>query len=246
MHQRVDGWAYLRDHLPADVALLQEAAPREASGPIFRKGGIGTNRPWGSAIVPRGVRLRELTDVTGPHSVTPASLYRTWPGAVVVAVAEPDDQPPVTFVGVYGLIDCGYAVTTVHRVLSDLTPLLDSRLGKRLILGGDLNCSTQLKPPHRERHRDLFSRFAGLGLVDLLALPGDDRGRLDGCPCADSPCRHVQTHRHPRSEVPWQDDYLFATKAMADRLVRCEAIDHGDPDPWAFSDHCPIAAEFDR
>ena len=183
--------------------------------------------------------------MTGRHSSREVSLYQTWPGSVAVATAEPDDGPPVTFVSVYGLIDCGYAVTTVHRVLSDLTPLLDSKYGKRLVLGGDLNCSTQLAPPDRARHRNLFERFESLGLIDLLTLAGDDRAPVAGCPCDDEPCRHVQTHRHSRSAVPWHDDYLFATEPMADRLVSCEAHDQGEPDPWEFSDHCPVVATFD-
>jgi exonuclease III len=44
-------------------------------------------------------------------------------------------------------------------------------------------------------------------------------------------------------KIPYQDDYLFATPAMAERLVRCEAL---SPNEWAsHSDHSPIVATFE-
>jgi hypothetical protein len=98
-------------------------------------------------------------------------------------------------------------------------------LGKRLIIGGDFNCSTQLPGRDRERHRNLFERFATLGLVDLLALTADTRPTLANCPCSDEPCRHVQTLRHDRSTVPWHNDYLFAIAALAERMRDCQPLD---------------------
>jgi len=241
LHRRPQAWSYLLDELRPDVALLQEVAPPVDSGALFRRGGIGDNRRWGSAIHARDIQLDELHEVRSRHSKSPTSLHGTWPGTVVVAVGEPELSEPVTFVSVYGLIDQGYAITTVHRILSDLTPLLDTEHGRRLVVGGDLNCSTQLGPPDRERHRNLFERFASLGLVDLLATVAGNREPVAGCPCEDDPCRHVQTHRHPNSRVPWQDDYLFATEALARQLDSCEVLET----PWELSDHRPVVAAFD-
>lgn len=248
MARRARAWPYLHDVLMADrgaptVALLQEASPAEELAAICRPGGIGSGRPWGSAVLGRGLELEELSEVTTRYSAKPNQLLQTWPGAVAVAVASLPDRGPVTFVSVYGLIDRGYAITTMHRILSDLTPLLDTPYGKNLMLGGDFNCSTQLSTPHRGRHKNLFDRFESLGLVDLVARTRDVG--VQGCRCSDEPCRHVQTHRHSQSPVPWQDDYLFATEALASRLVECDVVDSGDPDPWDFSDHCPIRAVFD-
>ncbi len=43
--------------------------------------------------------------------------------------------------------------------------------------------------------------------------------------------------------VPCQDDYLFASPAVAERLRRCLAF---NPTEWyAFSDHSPIVATFE-
>ena len=149
----------------------------------------------------------------------------------------------LTAISLYGLIDDGYAVTTLHRQLSDLTPLIDSELGSRVVLGGDLNITSQLDEPHRSRHRNIFDRFASLGLVDCLALNRPRRPKLDGCPCADSPCRHVRTQRHKKSTIPWQNDYIYVSQSLAETVQGCFPLDHGDPDPWQFSDHCPIVLE---
>lgn len=248
MARRAKAWDFLSGVLmdgsdQPTVALLQEASPPDELGAIHRPGGIGAGRPWGSAVLGRGLVLTELDEVTTRYSKHPNSLHQTWPGAVAIAVASLPGGDSVTFVSVYGVIDRGYAITTMHRILSDLTPLLDSSHGRHVVVGGDFNCSTQLSRPHRARHRNLFERFETLGLVDLVASCRDSE--LDGCPCDDEPCRHVQTHRHSQSRVPWQDDYLFATSALADRLVGCDVVDGGQPDPWDFSDHCPIRAVFD-
>jgi exonuclease III len=130
----------------------------------------------------------------------------------------------------------------MHRVLSDLTPLLDTRFGKHVIIGGDFNCSTQLMGRDRARHRNLFERFTTLGLVDLLALTAESRPPLDNCPCRDEPCRHVQTLRHGNSSIPWHNDYLFATAAVAERLRDCQPV--VESAFLALSDHCPVVAEF--
>jgi hypothetical protein len=115
-----------------------------------------------------------------------------------------------------------------------------------LIVGGDLNCSTQLPPPDRQRHANLFDRIASLGLIDLLERTRAGRQAEPDCPCDNAPnCGHVRTHKHRMSDLPWQDDYLFATPTLAERLTTCYAVHDDDPDPWSLSDHCPVVAVFD-
>jgi len=148
----------------------------------------------------------------------------------------------VTCVSIYGILDQGWAITTVHRLLSDLAPLLHARRNDLLVLEGDLNCSTQLDPPWRAYHRNLFERIDLFGLVDLLAASTSTRPALGECPCEDEPCRHVQTHQHARSRKPWHNDYLFATQKLAARLTACGVLEAGDP-PWSLSDHRPVVAD---
>lgn len=239
--------AFLEEHVQPDVALLQEAVPDEAWDQVIsRVGGIGPKRPWGSAIVSFGPELAEITKTRNRYASNEVSLLRTWPGTVTVGDVHLSGARPITVVSMYGLIEDGYACTTVHRQLSDLTPLFDTRRGNRIVVGGDLNCSTQLEPPHGQRDRNVFERFELFGLVNLLERTRDRRTPPTNCPCADAPtCGHVQTHRHRQSTKPWQDDYLFASAPLADQLVDCYVIDSGDPDPWSLSDHCPVVAEFD-
>ena len=171
------------------------------------------------------------------------------------------DEPPVNLISAYGAWDTvtfdetsSYYQTTVHRILSDLTPLLDSEDGKRTVLAGDLNVGTQSAPPspdERDRWRPmtkaLFDRFAAFGLVECISAGvSPDRGPLARCACGPAPeCRHVQTYRHDNKANgnPWQNDYVFASGTLADSLIACAAVD--DEAAWALSDHCPVIAEFE-
>jgi endonuclease/exonuclease/phosphatase family metal-dependent hydrolase len=244
---REAAWRWLREIVRPDIALLQETIPPNGVGQVIWKGdGIGKTRQRSSAIVSFGPPIREVRKWKGNADRSENDLQRTFPGTAITALVELPHHGPIAVASLYGLIDDGYAYTTIHRHLTDLNPLLDSRQGKLLIVGGDLNCSTQLDPPYRTIHRNLFNRFEVHGLVNLTHATRDQRPRLEGCPCEEREgCGHVQTHRHSRSRKPWQDDYVFASKELALRLISCEVIDQGSPSPWEFSDHCPVVATFD-
>lgn len=129
-------------------------------------------------------------------------------------------------------------------MLSDLTPLIDARsrrsVPRPLVLGGDLNVSTQATGPDRARHAGVLQRFADLGLVDAW-LESPDAIRAPDCDCPDAPtCGHVRTHTHRRSERPWQLDHVFANRAL--RLTSCRTV--ADDVSWALSDHAPIVATY--
>jgi endonuclease/exonuclease/phosphatase family metal-dependent hydrolase len=236
--QRDAAWAYL-ESLSPDVAMLQEAVPPERLDKntyVYRPGGIGPTRKWGSMLVSYLGPVAELTHVRASHSRKAADLQRTYPGSL--AIAEIGGLVAGSW---YGLIEDGYAITTVHRQLSDLTPLVDSPLGDRLVFAGDLNISSQFKGVDGRRHRNLLERFATLDLVDCLAMNRPARERLANCPCADESCLHVQTQRHPRSAVPWQNDYFFVSKKLAAKVRSCYAVE-GEV-AWHHSGHRPIALE---
>ena len=209
---REEAWAFLRDRIRPDVALVQEAVPApDLDQVVFRTGGMWDERSssprdlgWGSAVVSFGPQIRAVEQATGPFRPEPIPLLRTFPGSV--AIAEVVGENPLIVVSAYGVIDRGYADTTVHRILSDLTPLLDERRGRGVVLAGDLNITTQWSSKHKDsfrwRHDDLlrrdsnlFDRFSALGLHNVVtrALPTP----LEGCDCTlGGACRHVQTQRH--------------------------------------------------
>jgi exonuclease III len=157
-----------------------------------------------------------------------------------VAIAE--TASGLTLVSLYTVMEQGYAITTLHKQLSDLTPMFDSPLGRRVVLAGDLNISTQFAEPDGTRHKNALDRIASLGLVDAFGLNRPPRQPLADCTCRDEPCRHVQTQRHGRSKIPWQNDYFFVSKALVPKIKACRAIHDGYP--WSLSDHCPIVLEF--
>ena len=240
-------WRWLREAVRPEVALLQETIPPGGLGHvIWKEDGIDESRPWSSAIASFGPPIREVRKWKGRANATEKDLMRTSRGSVVVAIVEVPPEAPIVVVSMYGLDDDGYATTTIHQEITDLNALLDSDQGKRLIIGGDLNCSTQFEPPYGRIHRNLFERFEVYGLVNLTWATRDQRPMLENCPCEEAPrCGHVQTHRHSLSAKPWQNDYLFASHGLAHRLTSCEVVDKGSPSPWEFSDHCPVVATFD-
>jgi hypothetical protein len=254
---REQAWTFLERTLHPDVALVQEALPvGRGRSVVFREGGIRDDRVtpcrdlgWGSAVVSYAAALAAIESATGPFSSKPVDLLRTLPGSVAIADVT---EHSLVVISAYGIIDHGYAESTVHRILSDLTPLIDMRRGKGIILAGDLNITTQWSAKHRSftrgfyaewlrRDRNLFERFEALGLRNVVVRPNDNT--LKGCECeAGSECRHIQTQRHERSPFPWQNDYVFVTEDLIAQPHTLEVCDHDDA--WLLSSHCPIVVEF--
>lgn len=234
-------WDYLRN-LRVDYALLQETVVPDsfsADYRVDRPGGIGGSRPWGSAVVSFRGRISPVREARSKYAKSAVELSETYPGSVAVAA----NDEGLTFVSIYAMMPNGYAITTLHKQLSDLTELFDSKQGQSLIIAGDLNISTQFEEPHRSRHRNLLQRFETLGLINALDLNLPPRNALAGCTCSDNPCLHVQTQRHSRSRIPWQNDYIFLSQGLKPKVQSCYAIQEGEPDPWSFSDHCPVILE---
>lgn len=138
------------------------------------------------------------------------------------------------------------AQAVAHRILSDLFPLLtDPRYKDRIVLGGDLNVSTQLGGMWARHSESTLDRITiAYGLVNLTAGLRPPTDRLDGCPCRDRICGHIRTRRSSNSPVPWQTDYLFASPKLAARIVRMRCPTDEDP-AYAFSDHAPVIAELE-
>lgn len=234
--------------LDADVALVQEArVPADLQlSAVGRE--IGGSRPWGSAVVgfttpvspvlaARGVASDRETDLQSLH------------GAVAVAQASIAGQSR-TFISIYGMIENGYADTMVNRLLSDLVPVLDSSAhGGRIVLGGDLNITTQWIDDER-RYRDwelaTFARIAAFGLADCLDLTREIDGPWPECLCLDGEgCRHIHTQVHSNSPRPWYNDYVFASQELVVDGALVRSTVHRE-DKWlGFGGHFPVTVEFD-
>jgi hypothetical protein len=269
-----NAWTYLQG-LGVDVALVQEAVPPPFTDPATWqvRSHPAPDQPdawyihpryrrWGSAAVLYNPALEFEPIATTPlgrdnyrqglwisHPGTWAGIKPCLPGQELILISA------------YGLMDdfnseieSGYSTTTVNRLLSDLTPLIDSEAGKRMIIAGDLNIGTQYTDPSPEErhrwgpmHRATLDRITDFGFVDCLAasIPAA-RGPLAACPCGPAPdCRHIRTFRHDdkADSQPWQNDLILASTALAAGLVSCTPLDHEEA--WALSDHCPVVAEFE-
>jgi len=182
--------------------------------------------------------------------LTPEGPYK---GAVSIADVETPQFGTVTAISVYGLMNPLYAQTTIFRVVADLIPLFDSpRRGRRhFVLGGDINAHTQTEDRSSlPRYKAMFAAIESLGLRNCFKDTVYKREKLQGCPCQEPECFHVQTHRHPAHRgtrletVGGHNDYLFASPDLADRLVACYAVGASDETVWQLSDHCPVVAVF--
>ena len=248
-------WAYVRA-LGADIVLLQEAVPPPSAfdGTVpsrerAERWHSGGRARFGTSVVVFGHEALEI-EVGALDGDRSRRLQQTHPAAFVAARVK-IGQHEVSAVSLYGFLEGPlmdkqtYATTSLQRTLSDLTPLLNARSTMRVV-GGDLNVSTQFGANDRAAHRSVFARIASFGLGDCTRATAGDRPTLSACSCSEPEgCVHVQTHRHPKSKIPWQIDYLFASeKQLMPKLVACRAIDD-DPLVWELSDHCPLVAAFE-
>ena len=222
--QRKRAWQYLWETLNPDVALLQEIVPPEESFKTFDilYHELEGRRKWGNAIVSRYRILREI------HFT---SKYPGSEGLVAGQLSLPGGDI-VTVINVYGLIDeNGYSTTTMHHILSDLTPLLHRGNRENIILAGDFNISEQWDIKYNERdplHRLVFQRLENLRLTNCTKKFFKE---------------HIQTHVHSKSMFGWQNDYVFLSDTMIKRVSDCKVIQ--DPVVLEFSDHYPVMIEIE-
>lgn len=218
-------WDYLDRNIAPDIALVQEAGP-----PLERRNrcwvwrDIDSKRRWGSGVLTNGLPVTEVR-----------LEENKYPGALVVADVTLRDNAKLVVVSAYGQLDKhGYAMTTLHRMLSGLTHLLNGalRAGGRpkVILGGGLNASPQWDDQYGTKtHRIFFERLEAFGLVGCQGAFAKDR-----------PC----TLRHTKSEFPWVTDYIFASASLPKKMVALDVVQQ--PEMLNLSDHNPVVATFDQ
>jgi hypothetical protein len=217
--------------LKADIALLNEAKPPESATGISRlatAGRDGATRPWATANL-SAHPLTEITDAVpswrGRERRVPFVCSR--PGSWIAGSVDIPGADQVTAVALYGLMD-ELSDASLHRSLSELSPVLDDpAYQQHVLLGGDLNTGTAwpATEPFLARDRNLLERFEALGLVDCLARMRTP-GRLPRCRCTfGDDCTHTRTRRDRRwPQIPYQTDYLWASRPLAQHLVSCTAL----------------------
>lgn len=156
------------------------------------------------------------------------------------AIRVPFGTGSLVLVSLYAIWKGSFADATLHRAISDLTPLLAK--GTEMLVMGDMNVfrgytlgdgKSTLK-----RYDAVFDRFDSLGL-HLIGPFGAEP--LAGCPCSEGPdCRHVRTYRHlNKVDSPaLQLDFGFGTVGVQRALDTCRVLDEAKW--WSHSDHAPV------
>jgi len=240
----------------ADIYLLSEAPPGIGTPRLnieseertigldcpHVEGRCTCNRHWSAAVAsPHG--LERIRDARRSRSGRVLRFEASRKGSWVAArVFLPEDGEEVTAISLYGLLD-EKSDASVHRSLSELSPIFeDERYGRLLLMGGDLNTLARAGLGSRRLAKDegVLNRITeGFGLVDLLkrTIRGSARGPLERCGCGyGTACEHTWTHVHGDDPTTkFQDDYLFASAALADRLGACEVLPFTEA-----SDHAPL------
>jgi hypothetical protein len=175
-------WTELGE-LKVDVALLQEATPPPAEVAAHPEAMIpdpsdrerwrsslpGPARWWCSAVAAWGPSLRPL-----PENSRVEPLAVSQKGAYAVGIIEGRTRP-IVVASMHALLDYAgladgakprYGNTSLHRAISDLTPVLDTSVHQMsVILGGDRGRGEPFGPVH--------DRLAALGLHPLAGPDGD-------------------------------------------------------------------------
>jgi hypothetical protein len=268
INQNPDAWAHLGTLAgggkSVDVALLQEAVP-PVSGEVPTRyvacPTIGDPRGWRIRGTHRRPWCSAVVCMDAPINFEPRPAVPLWfgeegdtllashPGAFNVGVVNCSDGKRVVLISLYAIWDRQGSLTfseaTLHRTLSDLAPVFYNE--DYVLVAGDLNIwPYDAGYGWGDRSDAVFQRLRADGFEQVGPRPPAGRGPLTGCPCnAPSTCGHVRTMRHQRraDSVPYQLDYVFASKKLAS-LVRESSVRDNEV-LWAVSDHCPIVTVLD-
>ena len=225
LEQRELAWNYLTQTLNPDISLLQEIVPHQDSyeqyNTLYHE--LEGKRKWGTAILSKSPIYKE-------HYINNGFVGSR---GTIIAEIKLSDSFTLTIINIYGQLDSnGYATTTMHHLLSDLTPFLMQTGKRNIIIGGDLNVSEQIDEKYKGQnpsHKLVFDRLEDFGLINI------SKKFYGG--------KHVQTHIHSRSDYPWQNDYLFASENIFEMITNCEVI--RNKELIELSDHLPVSIELD-
>jgi exonuclease III len=242
-------WEWFEREVEADIVILTETKPDfSVCGPdwsfVYREGGIGGRRRWGTAIGAYGDQLRDVTN--GVPGRGGFKVNHTYPGYVSIADLvdeENDGETLLTIVGIHApLLDregnkVKWGGESIEVIMEDLQGLINSDRGEMLIIAGDLNVHPLHVPP------SLYENF-----LDVVEASADIREPLEGCVnCGmGDECGHLWTHRNgssPNAAVQ-NIDYIFISEGVAEMLKAIGGGSGDFPDVWDISDHAPVIADF--
>jgi exonuclease III len=218
--QHETAWEYLKGINP-DIAMLQESNPE---GQLFDGHNVYFHpvfKNWGSTIIARSKYAIKKTSFLTNHAGSPSLMYYD--------VLLPDSSVVITVINVYGKHDAyGFCSTTMHHIISDITPLVVSNRNRLIILAGDFNVTEQWDFTHNDpAHKLVFDRLNDLGLINCTKdFFGD----------------YVQTHIDERNpQNTYQLDYIYMSPLLYDKIIACRI--HSKMSIGEASDHLPIEVQ---
>ena len=269
--QRVEPWSWLEDDKELDVALLQEAtAPpvglrqEVASGAEWRLAGW-EQRAFSAAVV----RCSDRFDVEpnpplgqlGDKGTDEYTLAVSRPGTLAVATVSGGDlTAPIIVVSAYApwerpvpLQEQGwiYADASAHRLISDISGLIDSQASHRLIVAGDWNIlhgyGEHNSPYWGARYQTVFDRMTALGLE--YVGPRSPHGEVAD-PVPEELPKYLEgvdvptfrRHLSDPSTATRQLDFVFASRSIASSVTAKALNSEAD---WGPSDHCRVLIDVD-
>jgi hypothetical protein len=251
-------WADVESAEGHDVALVQQAL--DPSGRTRLQTVPRGGSPWGIGRTPARTAIAQLSDRVQVAEVATAPIDADEPGPLGVSrlgsltvatltVAATGDEIDVA--SVYGQWDAPatgttdyYADAAMHRIVSDLTPLIVDG-ARPLVIAGDFNSVRGRAtdgPDQRTaaRRAGIFDRMDALGLH--LAGPcagtgGRETPAVDG---SGADRGDVATFGAAPGDRNQQIDYCYVSDDLASRTTVVAL--NGDAE-WGPSDHCRISIE---
>jgi hypothetical protein len=261
MAHREAHWRDVTADGEVDVALLQEAVPPPAGAvretvPAQSERWVtaGGDRRFCAAIARLSDRVN-LTPIPTRRLGDAGSdeLAVSLPGSLVAAEVTDASGGKIVVVSIYGAWASPipsrqgswiYADASVHRLISDVSALVASQRGHKIIVAGDLNVlyghGEGGSDYWRSRYDTVFTRMTAIG----LPFVGPQHPHGEQCspwptelPTASKNVPTFRTRKTDPSSATRQLDFVFASTDLVDRLhVRaCNTADG-----WGPSDHCRI------
>ena len=191
-----EAWAYLRNQIEPDLALLQEVSPAKLNSNeylLFKQ----VHQNWGTALYTRNMALEELP------------LAEEYPGRVSVASFKIAAQQEIIAVSIHAPIINGRVFPYLARIFDEIERTVN---GRTFIVGGDLNTARLAeKVWPRHGHGAFFDRMTNSIFFDC-------HQNFHG--------REEQTFFRDNSKYLFQDDHVFVSHDLAGRVKSCYVLNN--------------------
>jgi len=206
-----EAWKYLRDSIRPDIALLQETRPPALDGDE-RVILNEIHQGWGTAVYVRSLQAASSAD------------FDRYPTRVVAAGVHLSSNKTMFVVSIHAPIIGNRVFPHLSNIFDDIESELAD---ESCIVGGDLNSARLAeKVWPNYGHGPFFERLDQSWLVDC---------RKKFYP------EEVQTIFRPKQFYPFQDDHIFVSRDLAEKVVEYQVLNSDIA--RTVSDHIPVVVE---